>query len=68
MEHGSTKRKNDEEKFAGSDIGRDEFINGLCRVVTLHGNVPTQSVMQRAISLAQSVKGVQQVKSGLRLR
>jgi len=37
-------------------------------VVTLHGDVPTNSVMERAIRLAQSVKGVRQVKSGLRLR
>ena len=37
-------------------------------VVTLHGSVPTKNVMERAIRLAQSVRGVRQVKSGLRLR
>jgi len=37
-------------------------------VVTLHGNVPTQNVMERAIRLAHSIIGVKQVKSGLRLR
>lgn len=37
-------------------------------VVTLHGVVPTQTVREGAINLARSVKGVKQVKSGLRLR
>jgi len=37
-------------------------------VVTLYGDVPTQHVMQRAIRLAQTVKGVRQVRSELRLR
>jgi len=37
-------------------------------LVTLHGTVPLRSIMERAIRLAQSVNGVRQVKSGLRLR
>lgn len=37
-------------------------------VVTLHGVVPTRNVMERAIRLAESVNGVRQVKSGIRLR
>lgn len=37
-------------------------------VVTLHGNVPTQSMTQRAIRLAQSVNGVRSVRSEIRLR
>jgi len=43
-------------------------INTYRGVVTLHGVVPTQRVMQRAISLAQSVKDVRQVRSELQLR
>ena len=37
-------------------------------VVSLDGVVPTQNVLQRAISLAQSVKGVRNVRSSSRLR
>ena len=36
--------------------------------VTLFGSVPTRSVMERAINLARTVKGVTKVRSGLRLR
>ena len=43
-------------------------VNTYRGVVTLHGVVPTQNVMARAINLAQSINGVRQVKSGIRLR
>ena len=37
-------------------------------VVTLYGVVPTRGVLDKAIKLAQSVKGVRKVESRLRLR
>jgi len=55
-------------RFANDVVLHKLQVNTYRGVVTLHGAVPTQGVMQRAIRLAQSVNGVRQVKSGLRLR
>jgi len=55
-------------RYANDVVLRKLNISTYRGVVTLQGVVPTQNVMQRAIGLAQSVKGVRQVRSGLRLR
>jgi len=55
-------------RYANDVVLQKLNISTYRGVVTLQGVVPTQNVMQRAIGLAQSVKGVRQVRSGLRLR
>ena len=46
---------------SGWDINVDSHLG----VVTLHGNVPSQTAKERAILLAQSVKGVTKIVSQL---
>ena len=46
---------------SGWDINVDSFQG----VVTLHGNVPSQASKERAILIAQSVKGVTKIVSNL---
>ena len=55
-------------RYSNDVVKKTLNLNTYWCVVTLHGIVPTQSVKERAISLAQSVKDVRRVRSELRLR
>ena len=55
-------------KFAHDSVLRQLNVVTYRGVVRLLGKVPTREVMERAIRIAASVKGVEQVKSGLRNR
>lgn len=55
-------------RYANDVVLRKLNILTYRGVVTLYGEVPTRTVMERAIRFAESVKGVSRVKSGLRLR
>ena len=56
------------ERYANDAILRELNVKTYRGEVTLFGTVPTRRVMERAINLAASVKGVTKVRSGLRLR
>jgi len=55
-------------RYADDVILRKLNVRTYQGEVTLLGVVPTRNIMQRAINLAASVKGVKKVRSGLRLR
>lgn len=54
-------------RYLGDDLVQARIINvdTYNGVVTLYGNVPNQTVVDRAVQLAQGVKGVRQVVSKL---
>ncbi len=54
-------------RYIGDDLVQARIINvdTFRGVVTLYGNVPNQTVVDRAVELARGVKGVQQVVSKL---
>jgi len=54
-------------RYANDVVLKKLNVSTYRGVVTLYGIVPTRNVMERAITLARSVKGVKQVKSGIRL-
>ncbi len=55
-------------RFANDIILKNLNVSTYRGVVTLYGKVPTHNVMERAIRLAQSMQGVKNVRSGIRLR
>lgn len=54
-------------RYVGDDLVQARIINvdTFRGVVTLYGNVPNQTVVDRAVELARSVKGVREVVSKL---
>lgn len=54
-------------RYVGDDLVQARIINvdTYNGVVTLYGNVPNQTVVDRAVELARGVKGVRQVVSKL---
>jgi len=55
-------------RYANNNVLRQLNVLTYRGVVTLFGDVPTRSTMEKAISIARSVKGVTKVKSSLQLR